>query len=187
MLLILARQRARRQPLEPQIQPIPAPAPEPSPVPPVIYRSGFTGAEEENSAHQEQLHESTVLEKEISSRPRERAKTRMVAFFDPALGQQVSLEATAGPLAGKSFPVASNFSVGAIEGNQLTIPDDPTLSSFHARILLSDSVLMIEDLGSTNGTFVNGVRLEQNRKLLKPGDEIRMGRSIFCVRCGGQR
>jgi pSer/pThr/pTyr-binding forkhead associated (FHA) protein len=68
----------------------------------------------------------------------------------------------------------------------LTIPDDPTLSGFHARILLADSVPTIEDLQSTNGTFVNGVRLEQGRKLLKPYDEIQMGQSTFRVRSGEQ-
>jgi pSer/pThr/pTyr-binding forkhead associated (FHA) protein len=59
---------------------------------------------------------------------------------------------------------------------------DPTLSGFHARVRLADSVLTIEDAHSTNGTHVNGVRLGQERKLLKPNDEIRLGRSVFRVR-----
>jgi pSer/pThr/pTyr-binding forkhead associated (FHA) protein len=64
------------------------------------------------------------------------------------------------------------------------IPDDPTLSGFHARVRLADQVLTIEDSRSTNGTYVNGVKLGQDRKLLKPDDEIRVGRSVFRVRGG---
>jgi pSer/pThr/pTyr-binding forkhead associated (FHA) protein len=51
-------------------------------------------------------------------------------------------------------------------------------------VRLADQVLTVEDVRSTNGTFVNGVRLGLDRKLLKPGDEIRVGRSVFRV-CSG--
>lgn len=184
ILLIVARRRSRKKPLVARIQPPPAPMPVTPPPP--VYRSGFTVVEDKGSSQQERGHTPASLQEDVPARPRERAKTRMVAFFDPAQGQRVNLEAIAGPMAGKSVPVAGDFSIGAVEGNQLTIPDDPTLSGFHARILLTDSVLMIEDLQSTNGTFVNGVRLEQGRKLLKPNDEIQMGQSTFRVRSGEQ-
>jgi pSer/pThr/pTyr-binding forkhead associated (FHA) protein len=64
------------------------------------------------------------------------------------------------------------------------IPADHTLSGFHARLLLTGQFLTIEDCGSTNGTLVSGLRLAQGRKLPKPDDEIRVGRSAFRVRTG---
>lgn len=184
ILLFIARRRSQRKPTESLIQSPPTIEPGPLPEPQVICRSGNTVREGEVSAEQKRSHEPTFVEDEVQTRPRERAKTRMVAFFDSAQGQGVSLEAAAGPMVGKSFPVAGDFKIGAVEGNQLTIPGDPTLSSFHARILLAESVLMIEDLQSTNGTFVNGARLGPDRRLLKRDDEIRMGRSVFRVRVG---
>jgi hypothetical protein len=116
-------------------------------------------------------------------RPQARAKTRVAAFFDEAADEHGAvLEATAGPLTGRDFQVKGEFMIGASDGNDLVIPEDPTLSGFHGRVRLADSVLTIEDSRSTNGTHVNGVRLGPGRKLLKPGDEIRMGRSVFRVR-----
>jgi hypothetical protein len=112
-----------------------------------------------------------------------RSKTRVAAFFHGEEGSHGAvLEATAGPVAGKSFPITGELLIGALAGNDLVISGDPTLSGFHARVRLADSVLTIEDAHSTNGTHVNGVRLGQDRKLLKPNDEIRMGRSVFRVR-----
>jgi len=182
VLLVFARRRSRRKPITPSVRPSPAPTLAPAIAPSVSYRSGDTVLEEYVPAPQEDSHEYAAIRKEIPLKPRERAKTRLATFFDTTQGHGASLEVTAGPLAGEIIPVTGDFSIGAIEGNQLTIPNDPTLSSFHARILLSNSVLAIEDLRSTNGTFVNGVRLEQDRKLLKPNDEIRMGQSIFRIR-----
>lgn len=110
-----------------------------------------------------------------------RARTRVAAFFNASDGGAV-LEAIAGPMAGKSFRIEKDLTIGALPGNQLTIAGDPTLSGFHAHVRLVDAVLTIEDSKSTNGTHVNGRRLGAERKLLKPNDEIRVGRSIFRVR-----
>ncbi len=54
------------------------------------------------------------------------------------------------------------------------ILDDEGVSRRHAVIRLTDSGLVIEDLGSSNGTFVNGERIEKARSL-SPGDEVRLG------------
>jgi hypothetical protein len=53
------------------------------------------------------------------------------------------------------------------------------VSRRHARILLKETVISIEDLGSTNGTFVNGERIEKST--LKEGDRILIGTSILKV------
>ena len=49
----------------------------------------------------------------------------------------------------------------------------------HARIALSEGVITIEDLGSTNGTFVNGEKVE--RGTLKEGDRVLVGTNILKV------
>jgi pSer/pThr/pTyr-binding forkhead associated (FHA) protein len=52
--------------------------------------------------------------------------------------------------------------------------EDPEVSRRHASVRPVDGGLEIDDLGSSNGTFVNGVRVRET-KLLRHGDEIRLG------------
>lgn len=157
-----------------------------TPAPSAVRHSGETVVEADKAAAPAppaRAYAPTVVEGDSPAQPPMRAKTRVAAFFNAVDGGPM-LEATAGPVTGKSYPVGGELLIGALDGNDLAIPDDPTLSGFHARVRLADSVLTIEDSRSTNGTFVNGVRLGTDRKLLKPGDEIRVGRSVFRVRGG---
>ena len=55
---------------------------------------------------------------------------------------------------------------------------DGSVSRRHSRIFLANGAVYIEDLGSQNGTFVNGTRLDLAR-LLRSGDEIRAGDVVF--------
>ena len=55
---------------------------------------------------------------------------------------------------------------------------DPFASSLHARIYRQGKILVIEDLGSTNGTYLNEELLESPRPL-HPGDSVRIGDSEF--------
>ena len=70
-------------------------------------------------------------------------------------------------------PESPVVSVGRASTNDLTIIDD-SLSRLHARIRLMDGSARVEDLGSMNGTQVNGVRIT-GPQTLKPGDVIRFG------------
>jgi pSer/pThr/pTyr-binding forkhead associated (FHA) protein len=54
---------------------------------------------------------------------------------------------------------------------------EPTISRAHAAIGFDPNGFYIQDLGSTNGTMINGARAE--RQVLKNGDEIRMGRLVL--------
>ena len=83
-----------------------------------------------------------------------------------------------GSLAGQRFLVESQLVVGRV-GADLTI-DDPLISRRHAVIRLAAGVLEIEDLGSLNGTWVNGERLEAPRGL-SPGDVLQIGGASFEV------
>lgn len=59
---------------------------------------------------------------------------------------------------------------------------DPYASGRHADVSVQDGAILIRDVGSTNGTFVNGTKLEPDSPLeVSPGDEITIGQSIFIL------
>lgn len=62
--------------------------------------------------------------------------------------------------------------------------DDPAVSRDHARLMVGDSVT-VEDLGSTNGTLINGERIEGVVEIAD-GDELTIGSRTFSLRLGGQ-
>jgi pSer/pThr/pTyr-binding forkhead associated (FHA) protein len=59
--------------------------------------------------------------------------------------------------------------------------EDPYASDFHARLVFQAGEVRIQDLGSTNGTFVNGERMAAPMSLRR-GDQIRVGQTIMEVR-----
>ena len=61
--------------------------------------------------------------------------------------------------------------------------DEPYVSSTHARLALQGPALVLEDLGSTNGTLVNGHVIEQP-VTLREGDEVQVGDTIMRVSRG---
>ena len=86
------------------------------------------------------------------------------------------------PAEGKSFdfePQEEETIIGRSSTADLAL-SDPFLSRQHARLLLADDELAIEDLGSRNGTFVNGAKLDGPMSL-SPGDEIRLSASVIHV------
>ena len=60
------------------------------------------------------------------------------------------------------------------------VVDVPLVSRLHCRLTLQPDGLLVEDLGSTNGTFVNGERVM--KLLMRTGDALRVGRMEFSVR-----
>ncbi len=66
--------------------------------------------------------------------------------------------------------------IGRDDGVEIVI-STPAVSRRHARLMLEGDAYAIEDLGSSNGTFVNGDRLIGRRKL-QHGDQIRLGQAI---------
>jgi len=71
----------------------------------------------------------------------------------------------------------------AIQGNDIVI-SHPAVSSHHAEIRVQGGGAIIQDMRSTNGTFVNGQRLVQPQ-LLRDGDRITIGDSEWLYRQGG--
>ena len=58
--------------------------------------------------------------------------------------------------------------------------DEPFVSSNHARLSMQGPALVLEDLGSTNGTFANGIAVEEPDSL-NDGDEVQVGDAILRV------
>lgn len=81
-----------------------------------------------------------------------------------------------GPAAGQRFPVDRRLVVGR-QGAEVTIADRQ-LSRRHATVEPSPDGLLVTDLGSTNGTWVNDARIDGPARV-RPGDEVRMGDSVM--------
>jgi pSer/pThr/pTyr-binding forkhead associated (FHA) protein len=76
-------------------------------------------------------------------------------------------------MAGRSYDlVAERTTVGRVEDNAFQIAE-PSVSSRHCEILLRGSDVVIKDLNSTNGTFINGEKISEG--ILKPGQTLRLG------------
>ena len=78
------------------------------------------------------------------------------------------------PRVGERLPLRASNAIGRDAGNDIALPDEAA-SARHATLAVDDGEWWIEDLGSTNGTLVNGVRIAK-RERLRPGDEIAIGR-----------
>jgi FHA domain-containing protein len=86
------------------------------------------------------------------------------------------VERAAGHEAGVAYDLSEPVTLG--RGNVEIHLEDPFASSHHARITPEGSVVVIEDLGSTNGTYLNDTPLSGPQPL-HDGDRIRIGDSEF--------
>ena len=103
-------------------------------------------------------------------------------FPAAAQGPYARLLFQSGELTGQAAVVSSKvFRIGAVGGNDLILPGDPTVSGSHAVLEWEQGILKVEDSRSTNGTFVNGERMSGLRVSLRPGDELRMGQTRMIV------
>ena len=76
-------------------------------------------------------------------------------------------------LAGRSCDLAGErTTVGRVEDNAFQIAE-PSVSSRHCEILLRGEDIVVKDLNSTNGTFINGEKISES--VLKPGQTLRLG------------
>lgn len=80
---------------------------------------------------------------------------------------------------GGVIPIQGELTIGRRNDNQLVI-SDKYISSHHATIYLNENEIVLEDLGSTNGTFVNDYRCS-GKVRLKDGDVVKIGTVEFKV------
>ena len=81
---------------------------------------------------------------------------------------------------GEQHPVGGELTIGRAAGCEVTL-DDTFISQLHARIAPSDSGVVLEDLGSTNGTYLNRKRVTAPVVVAK-GDRIQVGGTIMELR-----
>jgi hypothetical protein len=95
--------------------------------------------------------------------PASRELGRLVVLKSPALEE------------GDVYAVDSSpLTIGRGANNDVAISGDEYASTRHARFEPRRDGIWVEDIGSTNGTFVNGIRLTRERRLT-PGDVVRIG------------
>ncbi|MGN6514024.1 MAG: FHA domain-containing protein, partial [Lysobacteraceae bacterium] len=100
----------------------------------------------------------------------------------PVLPRYV-LRGVSGEGFGRSYPLVGPTVVGRAAECALHL-DESGLSRHHARLVPTNDGLQIEDLGSTNGTFLNGKRVQ--RALARPGDEVGFDTLRFHLTAPGQ-
>ena len=101
--------------------------------------------------------------------------------FQPTMAVQQSgfaLVAMDGPLLGQKFPLGGPIELGR-ESQQVPMSFDTSASRKHARIEAAGMFVNVTDLGSTNGTFVNGQRV--TNATAKNGDIVKVGATNFRI------
>ncbi len=92
------------------------------------------------------------------------------------------LEVTNGSLAGMAFPLQrAEMNIGRLDDNDIVIPD-PMVSGRHARLTVRSDAIILDDLGSSNGTVVNGIRIQSH--ILQEGDRIFLGSTELIFHAG---
>jgi hypothetical protein len=81
---------------------------------------------------------------------------------------------------GRSFEVNGELTIGRAAGCGVSLPDDTYVSNLHARIYERNGEILLEDLGSTNGTMVDGSTITALRTLRK-GDRVQVGQTVLEV------
>lgn len=100
---------------------------------------------------------------------------------------RVTLHVVAGPQTGRvfTFDQHDTFMIGRSEDAQFCLPHDRFFSRHHCLLEIAPPQTFLRDLGSTNGTFVNGIRVETAH--LKAGDRIQGGETVLEVEVSSDR
>ncbi len=83
-------------------------------------------------------------------------------------------------LAGQSYQLNTELTMGRAAGCQITL-DDTYISQLHARVRNGETGVIVEDLGSTNGTYLNRKRV-MAPSVVSPGDKIQLGSTVLELR-----
>ncbi len=79
---------------------------------------------------------------------------------------------------GSAYALGDEITIGRAGTCTIGMPNDSFVSQLHARVFRDSGSVMIEDLGSTNGTYLNGKRLTAAERLTK-GDRVQVGGTLF--------
>jgi pSer/pThr/pTyr-binding forkhead associated (FHA) protein len=82
---------------------------------------------------------------------------------------------------GQEFPLGEELTIGRAGGCGVLIQDDTFVSQLHARVFRRDGDFYVEDLGSTNGTYLNNKKVTAAIAMHK-GDKLKIGKTTMEVR-----
>jgi pSer/pThr/pTyr-binding forkhead associated (FHA) protein len=78
---------------------------------------------------------------------------------------------------GRTFPLGDEITVGRAAGCSVTL-DDTYVSQIHSRVFTRDGKIFVEDLGSTNGTYLNRAKV-QGPMVMQKGDRLQVGSTVM--------
>lgn len=88
------------------------------------------------------------------------------------------LRGVSGAAFGKTYPISGPVVIGRQADCDISIPSEE-ISRRHAQLKPTPAGLAVEDLGSSNGTYINGKRVQQG--LMRPGEELRLDNIRFLL------
>jgi FHA domain len=132
------------------------------------------------------LAESVVVPSEAPSAPEPPARRPTVVGGNVVVSSSGTpgavLVAVGGPLKGQRYVIDKpNYRVGRNPNNDLCAAGDDSVSSNHASLRYENGGLFLYDQGSLNGTFLNEQRVSTGPLMVRQGDRIRVGESVFEV------
>ena len=83
-------------------------------------------------------------------------------------------------IAGEKFEIDEESTIGRAPGCTVTLTHDTAISQVHVRLFRQGKGFFLEDLKSTNGTLLNGKKVNALSRI-KKGDRVQIGRSVFEV------
>ena len=118
-------------------------------------------------------HDPTVAYEPPMERDAAEAGARVAGSF------RYALVVERGPRAGLTYVLGEGSTLAGRADDVAIFLGDITVSRHHARFIVDENGLRVEDLGSTNGTYVNMARLDSTS--LSPGDEVIIGKFHLIV------
>jgi pSer/pThr/pTyr-binding forkhead associated (FHA) protein len=79
---------------------------------------------------------------------------------------------------GTAFAISGVVSIGRDDDNTIRIVDDSYISGHHATVQMADGYIVVDDLRSRNGTYLNGTRINAQRTV-QAGDRIQVGYTVL--------
>ncbi len=121
----------------------------------------------------EVIHPENLMGPDASGRPTAPATIQRSLRVGNDLGPIISI-------GGRTYAIGQTLKIGRnrTHSNVVTPKEDPTVSSQHAEFIVGEGgEVMVRDLESTNGTFVNGMRLSEGGfRMLRDGDVVQIGK-----------
>jgi pSer/pThr/pTyr-binding forkhead associated (FHA) protein len=123
--------------------------------------------------------QAAPVRKDLMSAAPPAAASLPVAPIPEAPPAARSLVVVGGPMSGQRYEVGQVEVIAGREGPDIRMAPDTTASRRHASFRSVGDSVMVRDLGSTNGTIVNGIRVQEMS--LRPGDTVRIGATTLRV------